>query len=407
MRNAVGQRSSKLKDGMRRQRASEARLHQILSLMPAAVYTCDASGRITFFNRRAMALWGREPEINAEDWKFCGSYKLFRDGVLLRPDRVPMADALRERKSFRNVEAVIERPDGSRSQVLISIDPVFDDDGRFNGAINVFQDTTDRKAAEEALHRLAAIVESSHDAIISKDLEGVIRSWNKAAERMFGYQAAEAIGQPVTILIPPERHREEQEILACIRRGERVETYETVRRRKDGELIDLRIAVSPLCDALGTIIGASKIARDITTRKSAERTIQALSTPVLEVYERMLVLPLIGGFDAERSRQLTAQLLASIRQHRARVVVLDLTGMATIDEPVANHLRQTVLAARLLGAEVIFSGISRQVAQILTTIGFTPGEVTTVSNLRAGIEAAERLLGRATARPLAVPVPAR
>src|SRR4030095_13274082 len=123
---------------------------------------------------------------------------------------------------------------------------------------------------------LAAIVESSDDEIVSKDLNGVIMSWNRGAERIFGYPAAEVIGKPISILIPPDRMAEETEILARIRRGERTEHYETVRRRKDGSRVDISLTVSPIKDAHGRIIGASKIARDISRqRRDQERLRQS------------------------------------------------------------------------------------------------------------------------------------
>src|SRR5262245_9805246 len=118
--------------------------------------------------------------------------------------------------------------------------------------------------------RLAAIVETSDDAIISKDLNGIIATWNYGAEQLFGYEAAEVIGRPITILIPPERLDEEPSILGRIRRGERVDPYETVRQRKDGERIQISLTVSPIIDAAGKVVGASKIARDITQRKRTE-----------------------------------------------------------------------------------------------------------------------------------------
>jgi PAS domain S-box-containing protein len=123
---------------------------------------------------------------------------------------------------------------------------------------------------EEVNRTLAAVVESSDDAIISKDLNGIIETFNQGAERLFGYRAEEVVGKPVTIIIPPDRQHEEPEILARIRRGERVEQYETVRRRKDGTLVDISLTVSPVKDDRGGIIGASKIARDITERKRNE-----------------------------------------------------------------------------------------------------------------------------------------
>ena len=122
--------------------------------------------------------------------------------------------------------------------------------------------------------RLAAIVESSDDAIISKDLNGIITSWNAGAERLFGYAPLEVIGKSITILIPPDHLAEEPEILARIRRGERISHYETVRKKKDGSLLDISLSVSPLKDASGRVVGASKIARDITDRKRAERILE-------------------------------------------------------------------------------------------------------------------------------------
>jgi PAS domain S-box-containing protein len=123
---------------------------------------------------------------------------------------------------------------------------------------------------------LAAIIESAEDAIISKTLEGVIMSWNQGAERIFGYKSDEVIGKPVTILIPPDHHNEEPSILARLRSGERVEHYETVRIRKDGQLIDVSLTVSPIKDANGQIIGASKIARDITEQKRIKARLKEL-----------------------------------------------------------------------------------------------------------------------------------
>jgi len=139
----------------------------------------------------------------------------------------------------------------------------------------VTHEISERKRAERAGLLLSAIVDSSDDAIISKDLNGIITSWNKSAERLFGYTAAEAIGQPVTMLIPGDRLDEEPAILSRLRRGERVDHFETIRRRKDGTLLDISLTISPVRDAGGTIVGASKIARDISDRKRAEIMLRA------------------------------------------------------------------------------------------------------------------------------------
>jgi PAS domain S-box-containing protein len=149
--------------------------------------------------------------------------------------------------------------------------------GRLRGESRMFGvvlDITARKTAQEASHRLAAIVESSDDAIVSKNLNGIVTSWNPAAERMFGYSAEEMIGQPITKIIPPELQADETRILTTIARGERIEHFETVRVRKDGEQIEVSLTVSPVRDETGRIVGAAKIGRDITQLKKAERALR-------------------------------------------------------------------------------------------------------------------------------------
>jgi two-component system, chemotaxis family, CheB/CheR fusion protein len=153
---------------------------------------------------------------------------------------------------------------------LLRVRPYLTVENAIDGAVILLVDTTNQKKSEEAKGRLAAIVEYSEDAIISKDLNGIITTWNHGAEKLFGYTAQEAIGRPVSILAPPGRENEMMEILERIRRRQNVEHYDTVRLRKDGTPLDISLAVSPIFDANGEIIGASKIARDITSRKVAE-----------------------------------------------------------------------------------------------------------------------------------------
>jgi PAS domain S-box-containing protein len=188
-----------------------------------------------------------------------------------------MADVLRTGVSVRQQEVHIERPNGSRGIALVDIEAIKDSRGNIVGAVNCFQDVTERKLAEDAALRLAAIVESSGDAIVGKDLDGIITSWNAGAERIFGYAAEEVIGKPITILIPPDYQKEEEAIIERIRRGQRVEHFETVRLQKHGSLIDLSMTISPVKNSQGKIIGASKIARDITDRKRSEAQIVNLA----------------------------------------------------------------------------------------------------------------------------------
>jgi PAS domain S-box-containing protein len=184
-----------------------------------------------------------------------------------------MAEVLRTGVSVRGQEVHIERPDGSRGIALVEIEAVKDSDGDIVGAVNCFQDITERKRSEEAALRLAAIIESSDDAIVGKDLDGTITSWNGGAERIFGYLADEIIGKPNMILIPPDHQKEEEAIMGRIRRGQRVEHYQAIRQRKDGSLINVSLTISPVRNAQGKVLGASKIARDITEHKRSEAQI--------------------------------------------------------------------------------------------------------------------------------------
>jgi PAS domain S-box-containing protein len=254
----------------------EGHFRKIVDELPAAIYVTDAIGRITYFNEAAATLWGHRPSIGTSEW--CGSWKLFwPDGRVLPHGECPMAIAIKEKRTVRGLEAIAERPDGTRVPFEPYPTPLFDASGDLIGAVNMLIDITDRKRAEEVKQRLGSIVQFSDDAIISKSLKGKIESWNAGAERIFGYTASEAIGQSVEMLIPADRLNEEPEIINRIRHGERIEHYETVRRRKDGSLIDISLTVSPIIDADGRVISASKIARDITERKRTEAHISVLA----------------------------------------------------------------------------------------------------------------------------------
>ncbi|HWL93878.1 MAG TPA: PAS domain S-box protein, partial [Phycisphaerae bacterium] len=249
-------------------RPPEDYFERLIESLPAAVYATDAEGLIQTCNAAAVALWGRAPAIGAEAW--CGSHRIFRpDGSALPLDECPMAVALREGRSLPPEEVVIERPDGSRRRVLAHPQALKDSAGRVIGAVNMLVDISEYHEAEKAQALLASIVASSDDAIISKTLEGRITSWNEAARRIFGYSAEEAVGQFAGMLIPEERLSEEGKILDMLRRGERVDHFETIRVAKDGRRIDVSLTISPVCDRRGVIIGASKVAHDITNQKAA------------------------------------------------------------------------------------------------------------------------------------------
>jgi PAS domain S-box-containing protein len=245
----------------------------LIDLLPMAAYAVRApDGVIVWFNSRAAELWGRVPVAGDTDERFCGAHRLFYpDGTYMAHCDTPVALALSTGASVHEQEVVIERPDGSRVTVLVHIDPIRDSNGLIVGVVNFFHDITEEKRSERAMGLLAAIVDSSDDAVVSKNLDGIITSWNKSAERLFGYLPEEAIGQHISFIIPADRLHEETMIVERLRRGERVEHFDTVRVRKDGTLVDISLSISPVKDAAGRVIGASKVARDITERRRVER----------------------------------------------------------------------------------------------------------------------------------------
>ena len=266
-------------------------------------------------------MWGVRPKLGTTE--FCGSWKLYwPDGTPLPHDECPMALALKHKRPIRGMEAIAERPDGTRVPFIPYPTPLFDSTGALIGAVNTLVDITDRHAAESRIREsdarnrtLAAIVESSADAILTKDLNGVITSWNLGAQRLFGYTAEETIGKSVTLLFPKDRFNEEPAILDRIRRGERVEHYDTIRQRKDGTLIDISLTISPLRDPEGKIIGASKIARDITERKRAEEQQRLLLREMDHRVKNLFALA--GGVVALSARSATTpQALSSALRER-------------------------------------------------------------------------------------------
>jgi PAS domain S-box-containing protein len=259
-----------------RSAASDAWYQSVLDALPAAIYATDAKGRITYYNNAAAALAGRRPKLGEDEW--CVTWRLYwPDGRPMPHEQCPMAVALKENRPVRGEQAILERPDGTRIPFIPYPTPLHDSAGRLIGAVNMLVDISARRASESARAYLAAIVESSDDAIVSKDLNGIITSWNRGAEAIFGYTAAEAIGRSIALIYPQDRLHEEDMIIGRLRRGERLDHFETVRRCKDGRLIDVSLTISPVRDETGRIIGASKIARDITERKRSEEAQRELN----------------------------------------------------------------------------------------------------------------------------------
>jgi PAS domain S-box-containing protein len=249
-------------------RAKEAEIDLVMNSTPFMMVRCSRDLRYRYVSPAYARKVARPPAefVGRLIGEIIGEDNL----AALRPhiDRVLAGERVEWQSEMRYAV-------GGKCIVQGSYLPERDAFGEVVGWVGSLVDITDRDAAEQAARRLASIVESSDDAIISKNLDGVVTSWNAAAERLFGYAADEMIGRPITTIIPDDRQDEEPRILSRLRRGERVDHFETVRRRKDGRLIDVSLTISPLRNADGKVVGASKIARDVTERAKAEADLRA------------------------------------------------------------------------------------------------------------------------------------
>jgi PAS domain S-box-containing protein len=278
--------SRQLVFALERQRAAEAlrqseeRFRAIVETSPECVKLVSSEGTILHMNAAGLAMVGA-PSVEAVVGQSAYDLVVPEDRERFRAFNEKVC-----RGEKGSLEFEISSLLGARRQMDTRAVPLRQPDGQVV-QLAISRDVTLRKRAERTTGLLAAIVDSSDDAIISKNLNGVITSWNRAAERLFGYLADEAIGQHITLIIPADRRNEETEILARIRRGERVDHFETVRIRKDRTLLDISLTISPVKDLNGTVTGASKVARDITDRKRAEEALRESENRFRTLSERL------------------------------------------------------------------------------------------------------------------------
>ncbi len=291
--------------------------------------------------------------------------------ILLPPDRpdeeAEILQRIRQGERVEHFEAIRKTKGGDLIEVSLTISPIRDEQGRIMGASHIARNITERKRLDAQLRHLAAIVEFSEDAIISKTLEGVILSWNSGAEHVYGYSAQEAIGRPMTLLLPEDRPHEESEILERIARGEAVEHFETVRRTKTGDLIDVSLTISPLRDKTGRVIGASHVARNVSERKRLEA--QLRHTQKLES------LGVLAGGVAHDFNNLLTGILGNTSlaletlstNNPARNLLRDVLNASER----ASHLTRQLLAYAGKGRFVIepvnLSGLVREISTLIQT----------------------------------------
>jgi PAS domain S-box-containing protein len=318
--------------------------HAILRLAAVVESSNDAiisqalDGRIESWNRAAERLFG-----HAAADAIGRQYSVLVPSSASPDEDRAIATALRGQVADP-FETTVRRATGSEITISVTLSPILTPDGEVFGLSRIARDISRQRHLERDAFRLAAIVDSSEDAIASKDLDGIVQTWNGAAERLFGYTADEIVGRSITLIIPAGRLSEEDAVLTKIRAGQTVDHFETVRRRKDGSLVEISLSVSPIRNVDGAIVGASKIARDISEQRRLARELaeanrakdeflatlsHELRTPLNAVlgYTRMLRLPL----NAEDQRQRFVEAIERNARLLAQLVsdVLDVSSIVT------------------------------------------------------------------------------
>jgi PAS domain S-box-containing protein len=247
--------------------SSKYLLAAIIESSDDPIYSKNLDGIVTSWNAAAQRVFGYTPD------EIVGQPILRLIPNELHYEELEILANIRTGKRIDHYETVRVRKNGEKFPVSLTISPVKDSAGRVVGASKIARDLSDSKRSYDSRSHLAAIVDSADDAIISKDLNGIIKTWNNGACRMFGYTSEEMVGQPLLRLIPEELHYEEEEILRKLRAGERIDHFETTRARKNGDLVEVSVTISPIRNHEGKVIGASKIARDISDRKRMEKVL--------------------------------------------------------------------------------------------------------------------------------------
>jgi two-component system cell cycle sensor histidine kinase/response regulator CckA len=277
-----------LRDAQEALRRSEARYRRMVETISEGVWVLDAEGATTFVNARMAAMLGyaREEMLGRTALSFMDD-----ESRALGEERLRR----RERGLAETHEHRYRRKDGSALWTLVKTNPLLDGDGRYEGALGLLTDITERRRAEAVRGRLASIVESSDDAILTRDLDGTILTWNRAAERLFLYTAAEAVGRPISMLYAPELASGLSEARALVNLGAAVSGFEITALRKDGVRVEVAVKACVLQDAEGTVTGASVIARDLSERREAESALRRSEEQLRQAQKMEAIGSLAGG----------------------------------------------------------------------------------------------------------------
>lgn len=366
------------------------------SITDYAVIRLDPEGRVRSWHPGAERLTGYQAEeITGRPLSVFYVEEEVRSGL---PER-DMAAAVRDGRI--ETEGWRVRKDGTRFWASVILAPITDEHGGPQGFVKVARNISERREQEllslSSEQMLAAITDYE---VIRLDTDGTVRSWNPGAERLTQYAAAEVIGHHVSMFYT-EDDRDSglaaREMAAAARDG-RLES-EGLRVRKDGSCFWASVALAPIVDTGGVVQGYVKVARDLSERREQEQLVQRqrdeileLSTPVIQVWDKVLVLPIIGTLDSLRASRLTESLLERISTEQAEVVILDVSGVPAIDTDVAQHLLKTVEAARLMGTVSVLCGVRPETAQAMVHLGIDLGNLRSRTTLKEALQLALQLV---------------
>jgi rsbT co-antagonist protein RsbR len=388
-------------------RASEQRLYQFLEALPAGVFVLNASGQPTYTNQQATEMLGKGIDPLAPLDKLSEVYQAYRKGTdqLYPEDQMPIVRALKgERTTVEDM--VVVHPEKGRITLHITAAPITDADGAVIQAIAVFNDITAREQAEareqEVRDHLHALLDRLDQFVWSLDLRtNTFLYLSPSCERMYGVSMEQMRANP--FILRERIHPEDLAIADVAEKalwGGQVVSSEYRIIGANSEIRWVVVDVKPMLDAQGRLVQLDGIATDVTTHKVADlerermhedmiriqqAALQELSTPLIPISDDVVVMPLIGTMDAHRAQQVLETMLQGVEQSRSRVVILDITGVASIDTRVANTLIQAAQAVKLLGAQVVLTGIRPEVAQTLVMLGVDLRMIVTRSSLQDGI----------------------
>ena len=363
---------------------SEERYRRIVENTSEGVWMYDADGLTTFMNGRMASLLGYTVDEAVGQSIF----------AFLPVSNRPAAEERLQRRQLgiaERVDTTLMRKDGTELWASVQINPLFDREQRFDGGLALVTDVTAQRSADEVRARLAAMVESSEDAILSTSLDGKIMSWNRSAERLYQYSAAEIVGESLYLLVAPAMVEDERRLFESVARGDTVLPFETERRRKDGSMVEVALTVSPVRDASGTVIGISKIVRDLTARRKTESALRRTEEQFRQAQKMEAVGRLAGGVAHDFNNLLSVVLsyssfaLEQLRPGdplRSDIEQVEIAGKRATEltRQLLAFSRQQVLQPRVVDLDQIIAGMKPMLARLLgedieltTLAGPTPG----------------------------------